>query len=289
MAMAVAPGDDAAVLEDGTAITADTLIEGVHFDEGLSPSDLGWKVVAVSASDLGAMGATPTWMILCLSIPVSTAPSWIDAFSLGLSQAAAFFSISLIGGDTTRSPGPCVATVTMGGKCISGPVRRSGAHVGDLLWVTGRLGLAGAGWMLDAPPQEALARLRHPVPPVEFGIALARERLATAMMDLSDGLAADLPRLCKASGCGAVVSPDGLPVPAALADHPDAMRLMTSGGEDYELLFTSSVAAEAAIRALAASEEVDVSVIGTMTQEPDLRLGDHDWPSPAFSHFGLSR
>jgi thiamine-monophosphate kinase len=235
------------------------------------------------------MGATPTWMLLCLSVPPSTTPDWMEAFCEGLSQAASFFSISLIGGDTTRSPGPCVATVTMGGSCVSTPVRRSGAQVGDLIWVTGQLGLAGAGWMLDAPPEEALARLRHPIPPVGFGVSLARAHLPTAMMDLSDGLAMDLPRLCSASGCGADVDPQALPMPATLANHPDVLSLMTTGGEDYELLFTSPASAEPEIRALAATEDIEVCVIGHTTRRLDLQLGDLAWPESAFSHFGGTR
>jgi len=288
MPLHVAPGDDAAVLTDGTAITADTLFEGVHFDDRLSAGDVGWKVVAVSASDLSAMGAVPTWMILCLSVPADSSPRWIDDFGAGLGAAAEAFSVSLIGGDTTRSPGPRVASVTMAGACVGAPVRRSGARAGDLIWVTGQLGLAGAGWMLDDPPQEALARLRRPVPPVGFGSELARAELPTAMMDLSDGLAADLPRMCAASGCGAVIDPDALPVPDVLTGRADVLSLMTCGGEDYELLFTSAPNATPAIRTLAASQGVRTRIIGKMQHDATLRLGDFPWPAPAFRHFGAN-
>ena len=285
LSLRVAPGDDAAVLRDGTAITADTLIESVHFDERLSAADVGWKAVAVSASDLGAMGAVPTWMILCLSLPRDSPADWIADFGEGLGAAAEAFGVSLIGGDTTRSPGPRVATITMGGRCVGTPIVRSGARPDDRIWVTGRLGLAGAGWILDDPPARALERLRRPHPPVALGAELARAGLPTSMMDLSDGLAADLVRLCRASGCGATVDPDALPMPAVLAGRPDAQALMLCGGEDYELLFTSAPASDAAIRTLAASAGVEVSVIGQVRAEPVLSLGRSPWPAPAFRHF----
>jgi len=285
----VPPGDDAAVLPDGTAITADTLVEGVHFDDRLSAADVGFKAVAVSASDLAAMGATPTWMVLCLSVPALTSPSWVEDFGIGLGQAAEQFSVSLIGGDTTGSPGPRIATITMGGGCVADPIRRDGGAPGDVLWVTGQLGLAGAGWILADPPLAALAHLRRPQPPVSFALALARAGLPSAMMDLSDGLAADLPRLCVASGCGAQVDPDALPAPVSLRGRPDQLRLMVGGGEDYELLFASSPDASANIQRLAASSGVQVTAIGNLTGGSGLGLGAEVWPEPSFRHFGDDR
>ncbi len=285
----VPPGDDAAVLSDGTAITADALVEGVHFDDRLAPGDVGWKAVAVSASDLGAMGACPAWMVLCLSVPSHTPVSWVEAFAVGLGEAAKAFSVSLIGGDTTGSPGPKVVSITMGGPCAADPIRRDSASPGDLLWVTGRLGLAGAGWMLADPPAAALAALRRPTPPVALALALSRAGLPTAMMDLSDGLAADLPRLCRASGCGADVDADALPVPDALRGHPDSLKLMTGGGEDYELLFASKPGDRQAISALAESRGIEVAVIGCLTEGSALRMSGSSWPSPAFQHFGGGR
>ena len=276
------------MLRDGTAITADTLIEGVHFDHRLSAADVGWKAVAVSASDLGAMGASPSWMVLSLSLPSDTDPSWVRDFSIGLGLAATAFSVNLIGGDTTGSPGPKVAAITMGGPCPA-PVRRNGGSAGDLLWVTGELGLGGAGWMLDDPPHEALKHLRRPNPPVAFGANMAREGLPTAMMDLSDGLAADLPRLCRASDCGAEVDPSRLPTPDALRDRQDRIALMTQGGEDYELLFASTAEAEADIRSLAAASGVQATVIGLLTTGSTLILGGKPWPAPTFQHFRSER
>lgn len=280
-ALTVPAGDDAAVLADGTALTVDALVEGIHWDHRLSPADVGFKAVAASVSDLCSMGAAPRWMLLALSTRADDA--WIEAFAAGLGEAARRWNVELVGGDTTGSPGPTVVSVTMGGACVAAPLTRTGARPGDAVWITGLPGLAGAGWMLDEPPLEALRALRRPEPPLDFALALATERLPTAMMDLSDGLASDLPRLCAASGVGATLDPAALPLHPALAGLSDPLAIQLGGGEDYQLLFTT--APEAPVEALARRYGVAVARIGRITEGARVELLGRAWPAPAFDHF----
>ena len=205
------PGDDAAVLSDGLTITTDSLIEGVHWDDALDAQDVGWKSTCVSVSDLAAMGVQPQWLTCSISLPKNPNLIWAKEFAAGLHKACAFYDIELIGGDTTRSPGPIFINITMGGVADCPVVTRSGARAGDHLWVSGCPGLAAAGYYFDDPFPDALAALRHPTPPLHFARALAHRNCISAMMDLSDGLSADLPRLCHASGVGARVERDRLP------------------------------------------------------------------------------
>lgn len=280
----VGPGDDAAVLADGTAVTVDALVEGVHWDARLSAADVGWKAVAVNASDLGAMGAAPAWMVLTLALPSPPDPAWVAAFAAGAGEAARAYGVTLIGGDTTRSPGPRFVSITMGGRCVGAPARRSGGRPGDDVWVTGVLGLAGAGYVLMDPPPEALAALRRPRPPVAFAGTLAERRLVTAMMDLSDGLASDLPRLCRASRAGARIRPDALPLPEVLRGRDDALALAVGAGDDYELLFCAPPAHRDAIAAAAAEHAVRVTRIGALTPDAEVALVGRPWPA-AWTHF----
>lgn len=281
----VPPGDDAVVLADGTAVTVDALVEGVHWDARLSGSDVGFKAVAVSASDLGAMGARPHWMVLAVCLPAPHDQAWLAELAEGVGEACRAFEVALVGGDVTRTPGPRFVSVTMGGPCPR-PVRRSGARPGDVLWVTGTLGLAGAGYLLPDPPAAALRALRRPRPPVAFARDLAAAGLATAMMDLSDGLASDLPRLCAASGVGAEVDPDALP------RHPDLVLedpvpLQVGAGDDYELLFTAAPGSADAIVRIGRRHDVAVTAIGSV-DGGGARLRGRAWPSDAFSHWGAA-
>jgi thiamine-monophosphate kinase len=259
----------------------DALIEGVHFDDRSSPADVGFKTIAVSVSDLAAAGATPRFALLSISLSDRRVrEGFVQAFGEGLREACARWGVYLAGGDTTGSPGPIAVSATLGGVCVGRPHRRDGGRPGDRIWVTGRLGRAAAGWVLPSPPPTALAALRRPDPPLAFALALAASGVATAAMDLSDGLAADLPRLCLASGAGARVDPDRIPV-AAEADR----SLATSGGEDYELLFTAPASATERIRALGAEHATEVTAIGELTDGPALAYGDAPWPVPLFGHF----
>lgn len=277
-------GDDAAWLDSGEVVTTDVMVEGVHFDGRLTASDLGWKLVAVNASDIGAMGGRPTWALLTLCLPRPLDRGWVRAFAEGLHEALDAFGVALVGGDTTASLGPVFAGMTMGGA-VARPVLRSGGHVGDALWVTGALGEAAAGFLRAPPPASGLDRLRRPRPPVAFGAALGEAGLVTAMMDLSDGLAMDLPRLCAASGLGALVDPGALPVGPALSDVGDPLPPQVAFGEDYELLFAARPQHDAAIEALAGRQRVRVSKIGQLTVDRSVRLIGRDWPPQAFRHF----
>lgn len=239
-------GDDAALLAVPPGmqlvVTADTLNVGVHFFDDVAPADLGWKALAVNLSDLAAMGARPAWCTLSLSLPQAEA-DWIDGFLDGFLELAAQHGIALVGGDTTR--GPLSVSITAMGHVEAGhALRRDGARVGDEVWVTGTPGDAGAALqslLSGAAVERALrARLDRPTPRVEAGRGLLG--LATACVDVSDGLLADLGHLCARSGVGAQVQLDQLPVSRALSRFKPQVRWawQAGGGDDYELCFTAA-------------------------------------------------
>jgi thiamine-monophosphate kinase len=276
-------GDDIAILADGTAIGADMLVEGVHFDARLSPADVGFKAVMVNASDLGATGARPAWMTLSLALPRGVAPGWVDNFALGLHEACAALGVRLVGGDTTASPGPVVASISMGGRLAHGrALRRSDGQAGDLLALTGQLGAAAAGFY-GADPEAAW--LRRPRPPVGLGADLAGIDGVHAMMDLSDGLARDLSRLCAASGLGARVSAAALPLAPSLPAGSTGLAWATAFGEDYGLLLSLAPDALPAAQALAAAHGEQLTVIGALVDDPEVLLDGGAWPAPLFAHF----
>jgi thiamine-monophosphate kinase len=280
-----APGDDAALVDSSTLVTVDTMVQGIHFDERLSPGDVGWKLAAVNASDIGAMGATPDWAVLSLSLPSPLDRSWVESFAEGLGEALTKWTIRLVGGDTTGSPGPITVSMTLAGQSAA-PVSRSGAQPGDLIWVTGFLGEAAGGFLHRTTA--GLSALRRPQPPVSFGAALAARGLPTAMMDLSDGLARDLGRMCRASGVDAEVDPASLPKGPGLANVAQALAAQVSFGEDYQLLFTTPKPTEPSVHKLAAEQRVQVTCIGRMAHSagaPVALLRGLSWPEPCFSHF----
>jgi thiamine-monophosphate kinase len=270
-------GDDAAVLDGGALVTVDTMVEGVHWDSRLSAADVGWKLVAVNVSDIAAMGGTPTWAVLALSVPSPLDRAWIADFASGLHAACRRWGVQLVGGDTTRGAQRTVS-LTLGGVARS-PVTRAGGRPDDDIWVTGVLGLAAEGLLADAPRAAALAHLRRPAPRLELAVALAEARLPTAMMDLSDGLRADLARLCAASRCGAEIEVDALP-----GDTPLAWRACF--GEDYELLLTAPRDARDAVRSVAIRHGVPITRVGRLVPVPGVHRSDGvPWPPPLFSHF----
>lgn len=228
-------GDDAAVLGDGDLFATDVLVEGVHFDLGwCSPEDVGWKALAVNLSDLAAMGGGPRAAVVSLVVD-DRRPGLADQVMSGLAAAASELGCPIVGGDTSNGPALVVSVAVTGRAHVNGPVLRSGAVPGDTVVVTGELGSAAAGLLAagrgdtDAP---GTARLRRPVPRLEEGAAAAHTG-ATAMIDLSDGLAIDLRRLCEASGCAALIDEGAIP----RAEGVD-LDLALFGGDDYELLFT---------------------------------------------------
>ncbi|MGB5164450.1 MAG: thiamine-phosphate kinase [Woeseiaceae bacterium] len=240
-------GDDGAVLQPAANMqqvcVIDTLVEGVHFPEHFNPADLGYRVVAVNLSDIAAMGATPRWMTLALSLP-EVDEDWLQAFSEGLLAAAAEYNLALVGGDTTAAP-QVVATVQISGEIATGrALLRSGAQVGDTIYVTGTVGDAAAGLqglLAGAPVQKLVDRFARPSPRVRYGQALAG--VANAAIDLSDGLYGDLQKLLRASGVGAEIDLGKLPLSEALQETFDAEQqrhFALTGGDDYELCFTAA-------------------------------------------------
>lgn len=249
-------GDDAALLrlpEGAAAVaTADMLVEGVHFRRDWSrPEEIGWKALAVNVSDLNAMGAQPVAALVCLALPGELPVRWVERCYAGLAECAGVYGCPVAGGDTVRSPGPVVVSVSALGAAPAGrAVRRTGARPGDVLCVTGVLGASGAGCALlerglarGRSLAPVLAAHRRPRPPRGAGAALAAAALPTAMLDLSDGLASDAQRLATAGGVGLTVEADRLPISdatrrAAARLGLTARHLALHGGEDFELLFT---------------------------------------------------
>jgi len=251
----VGPGDDAAVLERGpghSVATADMLVEGVHFDRGLtSARDLGYKAIVVNVSDVAAMGGSPRHALVSLGISRDVAPSWVIELFGGMRAACDEYALALVGGDLSGAP-QVVLSVTVVGEVSEGhAVLRSGARPGDRIVVTGTLGGSAGGLLL--------ARSGHPAATQPWGRELLEAHFrpaarvgeaatlaqagATAMMDISDGLLLDLSRLCAESAAGARIDLSRVPVARQLAElsrvtQADPLELALSGGEDYELLAT---------------------------------------------------
>jgi thiamine-monophosphate kinase len=275
----------------------DTLVEGVHFLPDVDPSALGHKALAVNLSDLAAMGAEPVWATLSLTLPRAD-EGWLAGFSRGFSDLARRFGVQLVGGDTTR--GPLSITVAAHGLLeATGELRRSGAGPGDLIYVTGSLGDAGLallarqGLYVDADGLGGLfARLERPEPRVAEGLAL-RGR-ASAAIDVSDGLAADLGHLCRASAVGATIQVDRLPCSRPVRTYVEETgdwSLPLAAGDDYELCFTVPTALQGEVEALAGSVPGGLTWIGMVERQPGVRCcypdGQTDEAPTGFDHFAL--
>lgn len=246
-------GDDAALVEvppgQELILTTDMSIEGVHFTSRLHPPQaVGHRALARSLSDIAAMGGTPRYALISLAVSKHTNRAWIEGFFQGLLALAKRFGVAVIGGDTAVVRGASTIDVVVAGEVPRGrALRRSGARPGDQVYVSGRLGLAALGLrLLPSParrrkPAEMAAIRAHlfPQPQCALGRFLSEQGLATALMDVSDGLSIDLKRLCDASGVGACLFRDRIPSPP-LPDAADSLELALHGGEDYQLLFTVS-------------------------------------------------
>lgn len=283
-------GDDAALWKPkpsfATVLTSDWFLEGSHFLRDKHPPDsVGWKCLARAASDIAAMGATPRCFLLNLALPTAATGKWLKGFLGGLRRAAKFLDCVLAGGDTTRGERILISVAVLGEIREGREVRRSGARPGDLVYVSGTLGEAEHGLrLLQASKGRvnlkniALRKHLYPEPRVELGRWLAEKNLATAMMDLSDGLSTDLPRLCAASGVGALVEPDRLPAPDAM-EQESARRLALHGGDDYELLFSVSTARASQLPAN--FRGLRVTKIGEITAGRGVRItGKNGKPEP---------
>jgi thiamine-monophosphate kinase len=245
--LAVGMGDDAAVSKPPpgmeTVLTTDWFLEGKHFLRDKHPADaVGWKCLARAVSDIAAMGAKPRCFLLSLALPRELTGQWLEEFLAGLKRASRAFECELAGGDTTQEEEILINVTVMGEVAAGRAVLRSRARPGDLIYVSGVLGAAEFGWRslresrgVGRAKGRTLLRHLYPEPRLALGQWLARERLASSMMDLSDGLSTDLGRLCAASGVGAVIRAVDLP---GKGTGEARIALALDGGEDYELLFT---------------------------------------------------
>ena len=292
-------GDDGALVMpppgEALVLVLDTLVEGVHFLPTLNPEALGYRLAAVNLSDLAAMGATPLWATLGLTLPRAD-PDWITAFMRGLSSAFRPFRVALVGGDTTR--GPLTLSLQLTGSVPpNAALTRHGARIGDSLWVSGTLGDAAAGLAVAraAEPESAAGRnlrqrFERPEPRVALGLAL--RGIASACIDISDGFMADLGHLVTRSGVRATVYADRLPLSAALRAERapgEALQLALGGGDDYELCFTAPPAALPRLHALIASGQ-PLTEIGEIIEGEGIALLDGNGqaltaPASGYLHF----
>ena len=297
-------GDDAAVVDTGrhdTILTTDMLVEGVHFDRAsASAHDLGHKALTVNISDVAAMGGSPRFGLVSIGFPPDVETSWVMELYGGIREAAGEYGMAVIGGDTNRAGKVVLSVTVVGTVARNRAVTRSGARPGDRLVVTGSLGAAAGGLRLaQADPREVREALAsdwgrrlvqahlRPVARVGEAETLASAG-ATAMIDISDGLALDLSRLCAESGVGATVHLPDVPVADGLEDlaktfqgNLDPLDLALHGGEDYELLATlPPEAVPGATERLAERFGTGLSVIGTVTEDELRAVGEDGTERP---------
>ncbi len=287
-------GDDAAVLDLGgdalLVATVDAQVEGRHFLwDVAAPEEIGHKALAVNLSDIAAMGAEPLWALVSLLVPPELPVETLDGIYAGFNTLAGRFGVALVGGNVAATDGSLAIDVTLLGRVPRGQMlTRAGGQPGDLLLVTGTLGASAAGTLIavaDSPPaslsRDVLLRARQaqvaPQPRVAEGRALAAAGIVRAMLDVSDGLAADLGHLCERSGVGAALEAGSIPVdPAAAAIATalgrDPLDVGLTGGEDYELLFSVRPGDEARAMDVVRAVGGSAHLIGRLTAEPGLRL-----------------
>ncbi|MEX1266336.1 MAG: thiamine-phosphate kinase, partial [Woeseia sp.] len=291
-------GDDGAIIDvpAGRSLVSvlDTLVDGVHYPVDLAPQDIGYRAVAVNLSDIAAMGAVPAWMLLGLTLP-SADPDWLQGFAAGLYEAADEHGVSLVGGDTTRGTQTVITVQLSGHVDPNAWLARGGARAGDLIFVSGTLGDAAGGLEIlkDAAKQdnkELVGRFRRPAPRVALGQALAT--LASAAIDVSDGLLADLGHVLHASGKGAAIDFQALPLSSELLRYYGRERAVSfalGGGDDYELCFTVPPGKQAALYECASALDVAVTRIGMVDDGDELRCTDNGVPVTldpvGFQHF----
>ena len=295
-------GDDGAVIRPAPGmdlvISTDMLVAGTHFLPDTDPEALGWKALAVNLSDLAAMGAQPRWAVVAAALPKPD-EAWIASFARGLFAAAAAFAVDVIGGDTTR--GPLNITPTVFGEVPQGlALTRAGAQAGDELWVSGTPGLAALGLrhrqgkvsLHGTAVASCLAALDRPQPRVALGLGL--RGLASAAIDVSDGLLADIGHILECSALAADIEFARLPQAAfaACADAAQSQHCLLAGGDDYELAFAAPPARRGDIEALAARLGLPLARIGSLRPGPagELALRDASGkPMPApgrgYDHF----
>lgn len=293
--LVLGPGDDCAIERVASGhelvFSVDTLVEGVHFPAGYDPEHLGWRSLAVAASDLAAMGAKPVCFTLALTLPEAS-PEWLEPFSRGLSRASRAFGLELAGGDTTR--GPLTLSLQVHGEVPAGEaILRSGARVGDYLCVSGTLGEAGAAldYLESVSPSEderaVLERYHAPVPRLDLGMAL--RGAASAAIDISDGLLADLGHILAASAVGAELDCQAVPVSPAvsrLKGPAEAFRLALEAGDDYELCV--SVPPDL-WEGLPEAVQAQLSIVGKVVAGKGIKGIESGLVTGGYEHFGSKR
>jgi thiamine-monophosphate kinase len=289
--------DDAALLMPPPGrqlvLTADAIVEGVHFLPGDPPDTVGRKLLRVNLSDLAAMAAAPLAYLLTVSAPRSTEDEWFAAFAAGLAQDQALFGVGLLGGDTTSTPGPLSLTATcIGHVAPGGALRRAGAAAGDEVWVTGTIGDGALGLRAlqgHVPDPDGWLAGRYRLPQPRLGLAL--HGVASAGMDVSDGLLQDLGHLCRLAGLGARIEAPLVPLSqAAAAAGPDWLGTCLTGGDDYELLLAVPPGRSSALQAVAAAAGVQVTRIGAFVPGRGVAVLDAagglvPLDRPGWSHF----
>jgi len=274
----VSVGDDAAIVKPSPGfelvVSTDMLVSGTHFMPNTDPEDLGWKTLAVNVSDMAAMGAQPRWALLAAALPAAT-ETWIEKFAQGFFECAEKFNIDVIGGDTTK--GPRNLCVTIFGEILPGQaLLRSGAHLYEEIWVSGMpgraaLGLAhlqGQNTLTEPALSVCLSALHRPQPRVDLGLAL--RGIASAAIDVSDGLLADLGHLLEASSLAATLQLDLLPAPGF------EREAYLAGGDDYELVFTAPAMVHAQIVELSRELDLPLTCIGKTEAGPAGQLSVFD-------------
>jgi thiamine-monophosphate kinase len=296
--VSVGIGDDAAVIHSagGKDLIAccDLMVESVHFrTDWMPPRLLGRKALAVNLSDVAAMGGIPKFAMISIALPSRFGPDFVDEFFGGLFELAKACDVSIVGGDTSSSPDSLFIDVGVIGECETGKaVTRGGATIGDQIFVTGSLGASALGLLLleggfrlgdstiEREPMRRQAILKHlsPETRLKTGRELAEARLATAMIDISDGLSTDLCHILEESNCGAVIYADKLPVAecvnsiASTVPGIDALRLALHGGEEYELLFTARPESIRRVFEVSTGLDIEITAIGEIVGGKGLQL-----------------
>ena len=290
--VALGVGDDAALfsLDQGYQLvtTTDTLTEGIHFSANTPAKDVAHKSLAVNLSDIAAMGAKAKYFTLAITLP-KIDKSWLKEFSDSLRHLSGYYEVDLIGGDTTR--GSLTINITMFGIVESSKaLTRSGARPGDGVYVSGTIGDAGfCFWKLSnglEPSNQELKRLNRPTPRLELGMAL--KSLASACIDLSDGLEQDLSHILKASSVGAIIEVEKIPISEAIHVHikgTNDWSIALCGGDDYELCFTISEGNKEVLKKVSESCNVDITRIGVVTESLGLQTEGFDGPRKSYQHF----
>jgi thiamine-monophosphate kinase len=298
--------DDAALLDCRAGrrlvVTADAIVEGVHYLTDDPPDLVARKLLRVNLSDLAAMGARPLHYLLTTALPAELGAGWVARFAGGLAEDQRRFGIDLLGGDSVATPGPAALSLTAIGEVAAGmEIRRNGARPGDLVWVSGTIGdgFLGLELLRGAYPELApeyraglIGRFQIPDPRVELGPRLSG--IAHAMIDISDGLIADLGHICETSHVAAVVELESLPLSPAAAvivdGAPNLRPRLAAGGDDYELLFTAPAVAAKAIDDLSSVLGLPITRIGRIELGEGVRLVDAEGRSshiaePGYRHF----